>query len=112
MIIYAPAHFEERDYRPSWIGNNWYPTATIRGIFDSEEKAIEALKDWEYMEDYDMLIRDIEEEEEITSFDIDYDDGYLYIWSCVSGDYNLNEIVDESYSAVYDPEHLIGVSDY
>ena len=43
MIFYTPATFDDRDWRPSWTGNYEYPTVTIRGIFDSLEKANEAL---------------------------------------------------------------------
>lgn len=109
MIIYVPAHYEERDYRPSWTGNNWYPTVTIRGIFDSEEKAKKAVDNWQYKDDYRMEIREIEETAE--SFNIDYD-SYLTIWESDSGDYDLNKVADEDYSAVYDEHDWLGVSDY
>lgn len=109
MFIYVPTHYESRDYRPSWTGNNWYPTATIRGIFDSEEKAIKAVDNWQYEDDYDMEIREVEDNAE--SFDIDYD-SYLSIWGSDCGDYDLNIVVDEDFSAVYDKYGWLGVSDY
>lgn len=109
MIIYVPVHFEAQDYRPSWTGNNCYPTVAIRGIFDSEEKAIKATDNWQYENDYDIEIREIEEDAE--SFNIDYD-GYLAVWSSDCGDYDLNVVVDENYSAVYDEHGWLGVSDY
>jgi hypothetical protein len=109
MFIYVPAHFEKHDYRPSWTGNNWYPTVTIRGIFDSEEKAIKAIGNWQYKDDYSMESREIEGDAE--SFDIVYD-GYLTIWESDDGEYNLNKTVDEDFSAVYDKHGWLGVSDY
>ena len=39
MYVYVPATFDSHDYRPSWTGNEYYATVTIRGIFDSIEKA-------------------------------------------------------------------------
>lgn len=43
-IYYIPAVRDNEDYTPSWTGNYTYPTISIRGIFDSEEKAKESIK--------------------------------------------------------------------
>lgn len=117
MMFYIPTSFEERDYRPSWTGNNTYPTATIRGIFDSEIKAKIALKNWHCLDDYEILEHWIEDDElpenlnEI-SFDIYLEDTYLYIYANDNGEYKLNEVVDEEWSVVYDEEGALGVTDY
>lgn len=114
MIVYIPAHFEEEDYRPSWTGNYTYPTVTIRGIFDTSRKAEESIKNWAYQDEYIILIREIEEDEEnnIKSFDIYYDNHCLEISCHNLGDYSLNEIVDEGFSAVCDSNNLLGFVDY
>lgn len=110
MFIYIPTHYEDDDVRPSWTGNNTYPTLAIRGIFDSEEKAIKAVKNWQYEDDYDIEVKEIEDEN-AECFCIDYD-GYLSVWSSNYGEYDLNEVVDEDFSAVYDEFGQLGVSDY
>lgn len=118
MTLYIPASFCDEDYRPSWTGNNSYPTATIRGIFSTEEKAKEAIKGWDCEDDCEILERWFEEFNEYgekildDSFDIDYDDGYLYIWSAKHGYYELDKVVDEPYSAVYDENGDLGVTDW
>lgn len=119
MMIYIPASFDEHDYRPSWTGNNAYPTVTIRGIFDSEIKAKIALKKWHCLRDYEILERWIDDDElpenlDKISFDISLEETYLYIWlnKDGNGEYKLNEIVYEGWSAVYDENGALGVSDY
>ena len=114
MLYYVPATFEENDYRPSWTGNSCYSTVTIRGIFDTYEKAEDAAKNWDCDNYCTINTFDIEEEddEEEATFDFDYDGGHLCIWKENCGYYKLNEIVDEDYSAVYDEYGQLGVTDY
>lgn len=118
MTVYIPASYEDEDYRPSWTGNSTYPTVTIRGIFDSYEKAEHSIKGWACKDDYVIEERYFEDDdgEELyfDSFDIDYDDKYLYVWGKENGNgyYKLNEVTDEDYSAVYDEHGQLGVTDY
>lgn len=117
MTIYVPASYDGNDYRPSWTGNNSYPTVTIRGIFDSMEKAKAATEGWACADDYTIetfYLYDEDEGKELyySKFSIDYD-GSLYVFGDNKwGAYELNEIVDEPYSAVYDIEGALGVTDY
>lgn len=117
MLVYIPVSYDDSDYRPSWTGNNTYPTVTIRGIFDSEEKALASVKGWHCEDDYDIETRYFEDDdgEELffDSFDIDYEDKHLYLWGRNgNGDYKLNEVVDEDWSAVWDEHGYLGVTDY
>ena len=127
MIVYIPAVFEDEDYEPSWTGNYTYPTVTIRGIFDSEEKATKAIEGWNYADSCQILTREFYEEDEngneiisekwlddngVMCFDIDYDDYYLSVYPWMHGSYMLNEIVDDRWSAVYDPDHHLGFDDF
>lgn len=117
MTVYVPASFDDNDYRPSWTGNNTYPTVTIRGIFDSIEKAEAAVEGWACEGDYTIKTFDLYDEDEdkelyYSRFSIDYD-GSLYVFGDDKwGAYALNEIVDEPYSAVYDEDGDLGVTDY
>jgi len=112
MLVYIPASFEDEDYRPSWTGNNTYPTVTIRGIFESYELAEAAASNWD-IDDYTILERYCgEDDEEYNSFDIDYEDGSFGVWGVENGYYTLNEIVDEEWSAVWDEDRALGVTDY
>ena len=118
MTFYTPATFDDRDWRPSWTGNYEYPTVTIRGIFDTLEKANEALNSWgcqndceiieHYFEDYP---EDYPEGKDIR-FSIDYQDAYLTIYFDEHGSYGLNEVIDEEYSACWDEHGYLGVEDY
>ena len=113
MLVYIPATFEDEDYRPSWTGNNTYPTATIRGIFESYELAEAAAANWET--DYNINILECycgKDDENYNSFDIEYEDGSLGVWGTKHGYYTLNEIVDEEWSAVWDEDRALGVTDY
>lgn len=117
MTVYIPTSYDDYDYRPSWTGNCTYPTVTIRGIFDSEEKAIAAVKGWHCEDDCRIETRYFEDDdgEELffDCFDIDFEGGYLYVWGKEEyGEYELNEIVDEEYSAVWDEKGQLGVTDY
>lgn len=113
MLVYIPATFEDEDYRPSWTGNYTYKTVTIRGIFESYELAEAAASNWD-IDNYTILERYCgEDDESYSSFDIDYLYGRFEVWGdSESGYYNLNEIVDEEWSAVYDEEQTLGVTDY
>ena len=116
MLVYVPATFEDDDYRPSWTGNNAYPTVTIRGIFESYELAEAAAANWE-VDDYEILEHHVgyvgEDDNKIYKhFNIDYEEETLSIWVCDNGYYDLNEIVDEEWSAVWDEDRAIGVTDY
>ena len=111
MIIYIPASFCDEDYTPSWTGNSAYPTVTIRGIFDSEELAMKAIKNWHCEDDCNILVREIENEN-AECFRIDYENGCFSVWEDKYGEYGLNEVVDEEYSAVWDEFHQLGVTDY
>lgn len=111
MTVYIPASFCEDDYRPSWTGNYTYPTVAIRGIFDSLERAERSIEGWDCADDYEILEREVNDE--ATSFDISLKEDYLTIWSTDEyGDYKLNEIVNEEYSAVYDADGDLGVNDW
>ena len=113
MIFYIPASFDDEDYRPSWTGNYTYPTITIRGIFDSREKAEKSIEDWRCSYDCEILERYIDDDIVATRFDIDYQNKDFDIYVDKNyGKYRLNEIVDEDYSAVYDEEQMLGVYDY
>lgn len=112
MILYIPASYNEADYTPSWTGNYAYPTVTIRGIFDSEEKALSAVRGWNKADDYVMETfygHKIEK-----SYRIDYEDKILRVIGLndKSGDYQINTIVDEPYSEVYDEDGDLGVFDW
>lgn len=113
-VYFVPASFEDEDYRPSWTGNNSYPTVTIRGIFDTYEKALKAVHGWECEDTCEILERYCGDDDEIVEyFDIDYQDMELGVWkgdehSC----YKLNKIVNEDWSAVYDEEGALGVTDW
>lgn len=113
MDYFIPASFEDYDYRPSWTGNNYYPTVTIRGIFDTLEKAKEAIKGWDCENDCVILERWLDDDD-AEYFDIDYEDKYFSLQKGNKNDsyYQLNKIVDELYSAVYDEDHALGVTDY
>ena len=85
MLVYVPASFEEEDYRPSWTGNNTYPTVTIRGIFESYELAEAAASNWD-IDDYTILECYCgEDDEEYSSFDIDYEGGSFGVWGVEHG---------------------------
>ena len=114
--FYVPCYFTDEDYRPSWTGNATYDTVTIRGVFSTREEAETAMKDWDTQGE-DAFIREIycddEGDEEIKGFDIDYEDKCLTVWINNSyPDYIVDEIYDEEFSAVYDPNHWLGVTDY
>lgn len=116
MIVYAPATFDDDDYRPSWTGNDTYPTVTIRGIFESYELAEAAAQNWE-VDDYiitEHRVGRCEDDEDTVyeNFDIDYEGKSLDVWAHDSGYYKLNEIVDEEWSAVWDENGALGVTDY
>jgi hypothetical protein len=111
MTYFIPASFNDEDYAPSWTGNYTYPTVTIRGIFDSYEKAKESIKGWRFADDCVIITRELGDDNEIIeSFDISYEEKYFDIWR--DEIYKLNEIVDEEYSAVYDEFQDLGVTDY
>lgn len=113
--LYIPYMRDDEDYSPSFTGNETYPTVAIRGVFDSYEKALDALKGWRYEDCYDGIEEctiSIEEGKEIETFDINYDNCELDIYLSEYGGYVLNESYDEEYSAVYDEEHLLGVYDW
>ena len=111
MIIYIPASFCDEDYAPSWTGNNAYPTVTIRGIFDSEELAMKAIKNWQCEDDCNIVVREMENKN-AGCFRIDYENAYLSVWEDKYGEYGLNEVVNEEYSAVWDEFQQLGVTDY
>ena len=111
MIIYIPVSFCDEDYTPSWTGNNAYATVTIRGIFDSKELAMRAIKNWQCADDCNILVREIENKN-AKCFRIDYEDGCFSVWEDKYGGYGLNEVVDEEYSAVWDEFQQLGVTDY
>jgi hypothetical protein len=113
MLVYIPATFEDEDYGPSWTGNNSYPTVTIRGIFESYELAEAAAANWK-TDNYITIIECYCGEDDVTynSFDIDYEGGSLGVWGAALGYYELNEIVDEEWSAVWDKDRALGVTDY
>ena len=110
MTVYIPASFCEEDYRPSWTGNYTYSTVTIRGIFDSLEKAEQAIENWNCVDDCTILEREVCDESSL--FDISLDEDSFTVWTAEHGDYGLNEIVDEEYSAVYDANGDLGVNDW
>lgn len=117
MTVYVPVSYTEDDYRPSWTGNYTHSTATIRGIFDSMEKAEASIEGWDCADDYHVetfhLTGEDEEELFYSRFYIDYDDHYLYVFGDDKwGIYALNEIVDEEYSTVYVEEGDLGVTDW
>lgn len=116
MLVYIPATFDDDDYRPSWTGNNSYPTVTIRGIFESYELAEAAAQNWK-VDDYEILEHyvgycDDDDDKTYEYFDIDYEEKSLNVWAVNSGYYKLNEIVDEEWSAVWDEDRALGVTDY
>ena len=112
MKIYIPASFCNKDYRPSWTGNYSYQTVTIRGIFDSKELAINSIQDWCCKDDCEILEQEIEDEN-AKRFCLDYDNACLSIYvDSEYGYYNLNEIVNEEYSEVWDEFNSLGVTDY
>lgn len=120
-IYYIPAVRNDEDYEPSWTGNNAYPTISIRGIFDSEEKAKENIKGWRYENSDDIEIieyyfepdEEDNSQEETKAFNINYDYKELtLIPDNEHGYYEINEIVDESYSEVWDEDGALGVTDY
>ena len=110
MTVYIPASFCEDDFRPSWTGNYTYSTVTIRGIFDSLEKANQAIKNWNCADDCTILEREVNDES--SSFDISLDEDSFTVWATEHGEYGLNEIVDEEYSAIYDEDGDLGVNDW
>jgi hypothetical protein len=116
MTFYIPASFDDANYAPSWTGNYTYPTVTIRGIFNSMEKATRALEGWNFADTCNILERNIDDDNlpDNPVFSIDYygDYGLAIWWSDKYGSYGLNEIVDEAYSAVYDKNGDLGVTDY
>ena len=111
MKIYIPAYFCDEDYSPSWTGNYSYQTVTIRGIFDSKELAINSIQDWCCKDDCEILEKEIEDEN-AKCFSLDYDNAYLSVFVDEYGYYNLNEIVNEEYSEVWDEFNSLGVTDY
>ena len=111
MKIYIPAYFCDEDYSPSWTGNDAYETVTIRGIFDSKELAINSIQDWCCKDDCEILEQEIEDEN-AECFSLDYDNACLSVFANEYGYYNLNEIVDEEYSEVWDEFNSLGVTDY
>lgn len=72
---------------------------------------MKAIKDWCCKDDCNILVKEIENEN-AECFCIDYEDAYLSVWEDKHGEYKLNEIVDEEYSAVWDEFQQIGVTDY
>lgn len=110
MTVYIPASFYEENYRPSWTGNYTYSTVTIRGIFDSLEKAEQAIKNWNYADDCEILEREVSDGS--SSFDISLDEDSFTVWAAEHGEYGLNEIIDEEYSAIYDENGDLGVNDW
>lgn len=118
MYVYIPSHYVKKNYAPSWTGNFYYPTMTIRGIFDSLEKATKSIENWKYKYDCKILERWIDIENinnvEKLTFDIQLIEDYLYIniASNDNGDYVINELVDEDYSVYYDKNNYLGVIDY
>ena len=114
MIVYVPTYYDECNCAPSWMGNYCYPTVTIRGIFDSAEKAERAIENWRYKQECRVEVRelDITEDEKIEGMEINYDSHVLEIIIGNYCDYELNKEYDEPYSAVYDKEGYLGVSDY
>lgn len=114
MTFYIPAYFDDDNWAPSWTGNYTYPTVTIRGIFDSMEKATQALEGWNFADTCNILERELDDDNlpDDPAFDIDYDDYGFTFWPDEHGCYELNEIVDEEYSAVYDKNGDLGVTDY
>lgn len=110
MKVYIPASFCEEDYTPSWTGNYAYPTVTIRGIFESSEKAERSIKNWNRASDCMILVREVDDGS--LSFNIDLEEDYLSVQAIKHGEYGLNKIVDEEYSAVYDENGDLGVNDW
>ena len=122
-IYYIPAICED-SYAPSWTGNSTYPIIAIRGIFDSREKAKESIKGWQYEDNDNIGIityyfePDEEDEEdsdheEPKAFNIDYNYKILTLEpNNIYGDYKINEVVNEEYSAVWDEYEQLGVTDY
>ena len=111
MKIYIPAYFCDEDYSPSWTGNYAYQTVTIRGIFDIKELAINAIQDWCYKDYCEILEQEIEDEN-AECVSLDYDNACLSVYVDKYGGYNLNEIVNEEYSVVWDEFNSLGVTDY
>ena len=112
MIVYVPATFDDHDYNPSWTGNNAYPTITIRGIFDSYKLAEAAAKDWN-VDSYIILEKYCGDDDQFyEAFDIDYENHELAVWGVTCGRYTLNEVVEEIYSAVWDENRALGVTDW
>ena len=115
MTFYIPASFDDANYAPSWTGNQSYPTVTIRGIFDTMEKATRALEGWDFADSCNILERELDDDNlpDDLAFSIDYDGDYgLTIWPDEHGYYELNKIVNEEYSAVYDENGDLGVTDW
>ena len=116
MLVYVPATFDDDDYRPSWTGNDTYPTVTIRGVFESYELAEAAAANWEVddyiIQEHSTSFYDDEDDERYEFFDIDYEDKSLSVYASSNGYYRLNEIVDEEWSAVWDEDRALGVTDY
>lgn len=120
-IYYIPAVRDNEDYTPSWTGNYTYPTISIRGIFDSEEKAKESIKGWRYEDSDDIVIityyfepnEEDNSQEEPKAFNINYDYKELTLEPDNEyGDYKINEVVNEEYSAVWDEDGALGVTDW
>ena len=119
MVYYIPAVRDDENYAPSWTGNYSYPTISIRGIFDSREKAEESIHNWRYENSSDIEIieeywfeedEEDEAEEKPTAFNIDYSYGDLTLYE--GNYYKVNECYNEEYSALWDANRTLGFCDY
>lgn len=122
-VYYVPAICED-SYAPSWTGNSTYPIIAIRGIFDSEEKAKESIKGWQYEDNDNIVIitcyfepdeenEEDNDQENPKAFNINYDYKELTLMpDNEHGYYEINGIVDESYSEVWDEDGALGVTDW
>ena len=77
----------------------------------SKELAINSIKDWWCKDDCEILEQEIEDEN-AECFSLDYDNACLSVFVNEYGYYNLNEIVNEEYSEVWDEFNSLGVTDY
>lgn len=112
MMYYIPAVRDDNNYAPSWTGNYSYPTISIRGIFDSREKAEESIHNWQYENSDDIEIIEywFESDEIPDAFDIYY--SYKNLTLEKGYDYKVNECYDEEYSELWDANHTLGFCDY
>lgn len=112
MMYYIPAVRDDNNYAPSWTGNYSYPTISIRGIFDSREKAEESIHNWRYENSSDIEIIEywFESDEVLDAFNIDY--SYRNLTLEEGCDYKVNECYDEEYSELWDANRTLGFCDY